>query len=540
MLAVQAALLIWRLLAVGSSLWDPRLGRPGRRDALPIAALLLVAVIVPQAYAGYATEVARETADEIFVGTVSDLVAGPIASAEPDPSFLATAIPSASISASPSATPTVPRVNILLTGVDAGVGRNTYLTDTMIVASLDPVTETVSMVSIPRDMVDVPLPDGRRFNGQGQRSGVVRPASPEAVPGSDGTGFDVLRGALGKLLGLDIPYHAAVNLGGFVHVIDTLGGVDVYVARAFCDPSYDEYGFSRGFAITKGRHHLNGQQALAYARVRKAAGESDFTRAARQQEVLSGIRDRIVHGGFINDPIGLLRGPRQDRHDQRPPQGPARHGRRDGQDRTPGHVPDRHHLAARGLSTGCPRLHTGAQPAAHRDAERGAVPARRDAAEREVPRRQGSARGSDELGRRRLSTRRDPDARRRGRRPSRPRNPRRRRRRRRTPHPSRPPSRPPTPEPMPLGACRYVRGSGGVWTGLAPCPSCECPTRRAATGRPSPRRHPPHGPCGHGLRRAGAARMPGRRRLHQVPRVRPLAPVAARSDVPAHEHLRPR
>ncbi len=307
LLAVQAALLIWRLLAVGSSLWDPRLGPPGRRDALPIAALLLVAVIVPQAYAGYATEVARETADEIFTEPSPTLVAGPIASAEPDPSFLATAIPSASISASPSATPTVPRVNILLAGVDAGVGRNTYLTDTMIVASLDPVTETVSMVSIPRDMVDVPLPDGRRFKGK--VNGLVSYARhhPKQFPGSDGTGFDVLRGALGKLLGLDIPYHAAVNLGGFVHVIDTLGGVDVYVARAFCDPSYDEYGFTRGFAITKGRHHLNGQQALAYARVRKAAGESDFTRAARQQEVLSGIRDRMVHGGFINDPIGLLR-----------------------------------------------------------------------------------------------------------------------------------------------------------------------------------------------------------------------------------------
>ena len=135
---------------------------------------------------------------------------------------------------------------------------------------------------------------------------------------------------LGKLLGLDIPYHAAVNLGGFVKVIDTIGGINVYVARAFCDPSYDEYGFTRGFAITKGRHHLNGQQALAYARVRKPAGESDFTRAARQQEVLAGIRDRIVHGGFINDPIGLMKALSQDDHDERAAQGPPGPRRRDG------------------------------------------------------------------------------------------------------------------------------------------------------------------------------------------------------------------
>jgi anionic cell wall polymer biosynthesis LytR-Cps2A-Psr (LCP) family protein len=41
--------------------------------------------------------------------------------------------------------------------------------------------------------------------------------------------------------------------------------------------------------------------------VRKASGESDFSRAARQQEVLSGIRDRLVNGGFLSDPIGLLK-----------------------------------------------------------------------------------------------------------------------------------------------------------------------------------------------------------------------------------------
>ena len=113
-------------------------------------------------------------------------------------------------------------------------------------------------------------------------------------------------GALGTLTQVPIDYYAKVDLGGFVRVVDVLGGVDVNVAHGFCDPGYDEYGFTNGFSITAGLHHLNGQQALAYARVRKASGESDFTRAARQQEVISGIRDSIVHGGFLNDPIGLL------------------------------------------------------------------------------------------------------------------------------------------------------------------------------------------------------------------------------------------
>lgn len=301
LLAAQGLLLASRLIAVGSSLFDPKLPAPGRRDLLPIA-LLLAFVIAPQAYAGYATEIAREAADRIFVEPVA--VAAPSSSPAPDPSFLASAPPSASPSASVS--PVGERITALLIGVDAGVGRSTYLTDTMIVVSLDLGTRTVSMLSIPRDMVDVPLPDGRTYRDKVNSLVSYARRMPAAFPGSDGTGFDVLMDALSTLLNVPIDYYARVNLDGFVQVVDTLGGVNVNVARAFCDPSYDEYGFTRGFAITAGLHHLNGQQALAYARVRKASGESDFTRAARQQEVLSGIRDAIVGGGFLNDPIGLL------------------------------------------------------------------------------------------------------------------------------------------------------------------------------------------------------------------------------------------
>ena len=68
----------------------------------------------------------------------------------------------------------MPRVTGLIIGVDSGVGRNTYLTDTMIVVSLDPVGKTVSMVSIPRDMVDVPFADGRKYRGKINSLVVVR------------------------------------------------------------------------------------------------------------------------------------------------------------------------------------------------------------------------------------------------------------------------------------------------------------------------------------------------------------------------------
>jgi LCP family protein required for cell wall assembly len=317
---LQGLVLAWRLMAVATSLRGSRETEPARmprsavapsRPWLPstftIGAVLLASfVIVPQVWLGYLTNVAREEVDRVFSAAALP-EEEPEASFASDPSALTT--PEASLAPVPSPTEAgrTARLNVLLLGIDSGVGRNTALTDTMIVASLDPVTQTVSMVSIPRDMVGVPLPDGRKFNQKINSLHAYARHNPKLFPGSDGTGNDVLMGALGTLLDLKIDYYASVNLPGFVNVVDALGGVDVKVARAFCDPSYDEYGFTRGFSITAGWHHLNGQQALAYARVRKASGESDFTRAARQQEVLAGLRDGIVSRGLLGDLVGLMR-----------------------------------------------------------------------------------------------------------------------------------------------------------------------------------------------------------------------------------------
>src|SRR5438309_4881276 len=305
---LQAFLLVWRIAAAGSSLLDARFPKLSRRDVLPVA-ILAVVLVVPHVYAGYATEVAREEADRVIpINPVTVGAWQPLGSElpAPDPSDFELPSIEPSGSPSPSATPGVPRQNVLIIGVDAGVGRRTFLTDTMIVVSLDPVGQTVSMVSIPRDMVDVPLPDGRKFRGKINGLLAYARLHPSQFPGSDGNGQDVLMGALGTLLHVQIDHYAQVNLGGFIRVVDTLGGVNVNVSEGFCDPTYHEYGYPNGFGITAGVHHLDGEQALAFARVRKPAGENDFTRAARQQELLSAVRDRLKSGGFLHDPIGLL------------------------------------------------------------------------------------------------------------------------------------------------------------------------------------------------------------------------------------------
>ncbi len=313
LLGVQAVLLAWRLFAIGAV----RVLAPLHARASTVAAVLVAVtlVVVPQAVVAGLTVDARDAAAAVFAPAsegdswVPDATPPPVASNDPDfaantpsPSPDATTTPSASATASPS--PAVQRVNVLLIGVDAGVGRTTFLTDSMIVASLDPVARTVSMASIPRDMVDVPLPDGRTFKQKINSLVSYVSWNKAKFPGAK-DGESVLAAAVGTLLGLRIDLWAEVNLGGFAYLVDSVGGINIKVTTAFCDYRYKEYGIE-GFTISPGWWHMNGDQALAYARVRKAAGESDFTRAARQQEVIAALRDRIVRGGFLDNPAQFL------------------------------------------------------------------------------------------------------------------------------------------------------------------------------------------------------------------------------------------
>jgi polyisoprenyl-teichoic acid--peptidoglycan teichoic acid transferase len=297
-LLLEGALLAWRLMAVADAFRRGQ-GRARERGAA-LTGVALVFVLVPSVYAAYLTNVAREAALEVFKPAEQAWQPGPFQPTYHDEDFGEQPIESTG----PLPTPELGRFTVLLLGVDSGPGRSEFLTDTMIVASLDPIAGAVSMVSVPRDMVDVPLPDGRVFHPKINSLVSYANQYPKKFPSAT-SGEAVLAAALGKLLNVRVDGWAEVNLPGFVKVIDSIGGVDVTVRNALCDPRYDEYGFN-GFAINPGKYHLDGEGALAYARIRKSYGENDFTRAARQGEIVVAARDRVVKGGFLNDPAGFI------------------------------------------------------------------------------------------------------------------------------------------------------------------------------------------------------------------------------------------
>ena len=99
---------------------------------------------------------------------------------------------------------------------------------------------------------------------------------------------------IGYLIGEPIHYTAAINLDGFERMINLVGGVDVNVERAISDPVYDWFNNTYGFYLSAGPHHLDGRTALAFVRSRYGAGDNDFTRSSRQQQLLVALRAEMT------------------------------------------------------------------------------------------------------------------------------------------------------------------------------------------------------------------------------------------------------
>ena len=184
------------------------------------------------------------------------------------------------------------RLNVLLVGIDQRGNSASFNTDTLIVASVDPVNGTVTMFSIPRDTVDFPVPAeaqslyGATYGNKINSYYASASRHPSVFP--DGP-MPALRAMLGNFYGMKIDYSLMVNFSGFKEIVDALDGVRVTARNPVTDDSYPITNGTHGrIHILAGVHAMNGAEALIFARSRH--GSSDFDRAARQQQVISAIR----------------------------------------------------------------------------------------------------------------------------------------------------------------------------------------------------------------------------------------------------------
>jgi LCP family protein required for cell wall assembly len=192
------------------------------------------------------------------------------------------------------------RITFLLLGVDQRPDDPSPLrTDTMIVVTIQPETNQVGMISLPRDLF-VPIPG---FDTSGKITTAFTVGELNKYPGG---GAALAKKTVSEFLGYPIDYYVKINFDGFVQAIDAVGGVDVVVANTIHDEEYPtiDYGYQT-FHIDAGPQHLDGETALKYVRSRHGAGNDDFQRTKRQQQVLLAVKDKLVENKLLT-PVRLL------------------------------------------------------------------------------------------------------------------------------------------------------------------------------------------------------------------------------------------
>ena len=237
--------------------------------------------------ASQATETPTLTPFRPFTPT---LVFSPTATPTPTPTNTPTPTPTPTITPSPTATPigwispaspipgTDKRINIMLLGSDRRPKHYDFRTDAIMLLSYNPDTGATSIISFPRDTY-VYLPALRTYN--------------RINTAMEFGGFPLLADTMAYNFGVRPDHYILINFMGFATLVDSLGGVDVYVPHKLCDRRTN-YGY---YCVGPGTVHMDGSLALWYARSRMTT--SDFDRAYRQQALLRAIISKLLSANAL-------------------------------------------------------------------------------------------------------------------------------------------------------------------------------------------------------------------------------------------------
>ena len=215
------------------------------------------------------------------------------------------------------------RINIALYGYGGAGHDGAYLSDSIMVVSIQPHASgppSVAEISVPRDWyVPIMLGNGKT-TAQRINTAYSDGISGEGpLPASDPTaGGAVANATLSHLLGITIDHWVGLDFSAFRSAVDAVGGITVNVPNTFTDYQYpadacDENnpGSCRYITIhfNAGVQHMNGEQALQFSRSRHSQdnGEgTDFARSRRQQLVVAALKDKVVSLGGLGSLPDLL------------------------------------------------------------------------------------------------------------------------------------------------------------------------------------------------------------------------------------------
>jgi LCP family protein required for cell wall assembly len=182
------------------------------------------------------------------------------------------------------------RTNLLIMGYGGANHPGGTLTDSLVVTSMIPSTSHTSLVSVPRDLWVQNPPDSGVYSKINSVFSVASNLGQDRIAGGDATAKKV-----SQVTGLDVKYWMLIDFNGFEKLIDSIGGIDVYVPSTFTSdyPKNDDPNINADWIqvhFDKGNQHFDGVRAIQYARARhpidNPAEEGDFARSARQQIII--------------------------------------------------------------------------------------------------------------------------------------------------------------------------------------------------------------------------------------------------------------
>ena len=185
--------------------------------------------------------------------------------------------------------------NVLISGSDTRGGFDENgRSDVIMVATVNPKTGTILLTSVPRDFYVTTACDA----ADGCQQGALDKITHTGIHGTNTT-----KRTVEQLLGIEINYTFKVGFDTVTDIVDAVGGIDVNV-----EPGYacNDFLNLSGFSVHEGVNHLNGEQALAYARERYAYSEGDRQRTKNQQQVLMGIVDKITSPAIVTNYASIM------------------------------------------------------------------------------------------------------------------------------------------------------------------------------------------------------------------------------------------
>ena len=192
------------------------------------------------------------------------------------------------------------KLNILLTGIGGAGHEGSDLTDTIMLASINRRTKSVTMISLPRDLY-VEFKIGPQ-TGRGKLNELYNRALFKKM--SPAESMKILADKVTEITGEPIDRFLQVDFAGFTEFVDTLGGIDVDVPESIVDREYPDNNWGyQTFRISKGFQTLPGSVALKYVRSRHST--SDFDRSARQQLVIGAIKDKLISLDALTSPTKI-------------------------------------------------------------------------------------------------------------------------------------------------------------------------------------------------------------------------------------------